>query len=165
VCVPCAFTVLNAGRSAPLNADAAPCMGCSIINESVGRRRSSSSASEARSNHTLTRRRRGSRPTAGRIDHSLTCPFAKLQHYTDAHRLSRSLCSLRGPPRAPGHDLQNILRFIIRRVARFPPTKYGRFLSTSSSMQLMLTRQGPPTPTVYCIYIINTVVQKSVLFR
>jgi len=38
------------------------------------------------------------------------------------------------------------------RVARFPPTKYGRFLSISSSM---LTRQGPPTPTVYCTYIIN----------
>jgi len=36
------------------------------------------------------------------------------------------------------------------RVARFPPTKYGRCLSISSSM---LTRQSPPTPTVYCTYI------------
>ena len=38
------------------------------------------------------------------------------------------------------------------RVAGFPPTKYGTFLSISSSM---LTRQGPPTPTVYCTYIIK----------
>ena len=37
-------------------------------------------------------------------------------------------------------------------VARFPPTKYGRFLSISSSM---LTRLRPPTPTVYCTYIIK----------
>ena len=36
------------------------------------------------------------------------------------------------------------------RVVRFPPTKCGRCLSISSSM---LTRQGQPTPTVYCTYI------------
>ena len=40
------------------------------------------------------------------------------------------------------------------RVARFPSTKFGRFLFISSSKQPMLTRQGPPTPTVYCTYII-----------
>jgi len=47
---------------------------------------------------------------------------------------------------------------VTTRVARFPPT---RFLSISSSM---LTRQGPPTPTVYWTYIIKHRGPKSVLF-
>jgi len=56
------------------------------------------------------------------------------------------------PAPAPAYTDTNTLRSRVLfqpesygRVARFPPTKYGRCLSISSSM---LTRQGPPTPTV-----------------
>jgi len=60
---------------------------------------------------------------------------------------------------------ESVVKQATYRVARFPPTKYGRFLSISSSMQPMLTRQGTPTPTVYCTYIIKHRGPKSVLFR
>jgi len=62
-------------------------------------------------------------------------------------------------------DKNSPVDWVPGRVARSPPTKYGRFLSISSSMQPMLTRQGPPTPTVYCTYKIKHSGPKSVLFR